>query len=479
MSTADDGPKPTAEASSGRTIQNLAPEIIDNIIHQVPEPGDLKSIRLVSKDLDAHARRKLFREVFLKPIDATISRWNSTADQPALSQVPRLAVIHTRENVEDEQDRSEYPRPGEAFRAALAALSKFPKVDSLELTFTPECHGPESFLDVPEDHWQRLEILEWVFQAIKDRMDVPGTSKIRSLTLRNLQNFPYDGFPDSELFSSVMQQLEELHVGLIQEYNEHGPDGDYDEDELLTFPPHFCSKWLQPIAPNLKALSVYSKVDNWGCFPGYFDPSAIVFPKLETLSLGYYTIAHDDDLDWLLNNCKSLTTLVMHNCMIARCMLFDDSNIESWKVSTRDWQVVRRSDEYAHAEYMYNGRWSAFFDKIATALPNLREFRFDYITTWDRETKNVYDVNNRQLGAAKAYAARYVAFNDGILPNRWPEAEVDGTIDDWYNCITDEAVGLPNFHMEALEEDQKSLDRLLELCRARREAAGLGHSSAN
>ncbi|KAK3682889.1 hypothetical protein B0T22DRAFT_296091 [Podospora appendiculata] len=468
MSTAAETPRFNVGPSSARTIQNLAPEIIDNIISKVRDKVDLKNLRLVSKDLDAHARRKLFEEVILKPDGDSISHWESTADHAVLSQIPRRALIQSREDVEDWEGYDEVDEPDEEYQEAVEALSKFPRLSAVEIAFTPICVGVRERVEewapeVSEDVWQRLYLLEWVFRAIRNRKSVEGASPIRSLTLRHLQNFPYDKFPSSKLFFSVMQQLEELHVGLVQEYNRHGPDHDYSCIELITFPPHFCSMWLQPIAPNLKALSLYSTTDNWGCFPGYFDPSAIVFPKLETLSLGYYTLAYDDQLDWLLNKCKSLTTLVLHNCMIVRHMSMEPRHLNLWNASTRGWQRVSPAEETSVAEHAYNGRWSDFFDKIAAALPNLREFRFDQFKE--------YGVNNRHLGGARAYPARYVTFSDGILPDRWEEAKDDGTIDCW-SSREFKYVALPNYHEETLEEDQKSLDRLLELCRARREAAG-------
>ncbi|KAK3322738.1 hypothetical protein B0H66DRAFT_555127 [Apodospora peruviana] len=474
-----------SHVSGTRSLLNLAPEVVSNVIEQVDGNDTLKSLRLVNKSMDAHARRKLYEQVTLTPAHSAITRWQSIADSETLSLLPRHALIQTREDLDEHAQEGDPIDEMDDFCDALAALSKFPRLDSLELAFTNECQGVASdehwYMDVNEDLSHRVEILERVFRAIKNRMDDDGVprSKIRSLTLRNLQNAPIDTFTDSELFSAVMQQLDELHIGMIQEYNEHGPDHDYKCLELQTFPGHLVAKWLKPVAANLKALSLYSRNENWGCFPGYFDPSGISFPKLETLSLGYYTLTYDDQLDWILAQ-KSLTKLVMHRCMIAPLMRIDKENVREWKPSKQGWEELssrRGGDDWCN-EFRYRGTWSQFFDKIADGLPNLKEFCFEYPKSegsYDFELRQIwsgkgYGVENRDFcGGAEAFAKRYVVFNNGILPTHWPEAKDDGEITDYFDPDDGEDQ-TANFHKEFLEEDQRSLERLLEKCRARREA---------
>ncbi|KAM7213659.1 putative f-box domain containing protein [Rhypophila decipiens] len=461
-------------------LQGLAPKVVANIVNHVDEQDSLRNLRLVSKSMNEHARRKMFEKVMLTP-ELGIDRWKHIADSESLSILPRHAIIQTRDDPDEDYAEDLAGDQMEEFGEALKALSKFPRLNSLELTFTNKCAGKDNdewiHTDVTESIDGRVEIMQWVFQAIKDRMGVEGSSRIRSLTLRNLQNALIDEFTDSELFSTVMQQLDELHIGMIQEYNEHGPDHDYTCVELQTFPGHLCSKWLAPVAPNLRALSLYSAVDNWGCFPGYFDPSDISFPKLETLSLGYYTLTYDDQLDWLLQH-KSITKLVMHNCMIAPLLRIDKENMRQWKTSTRDWEPI--ASQWGEADpsdiFRYRGTWSQFFDKIADGLPNLKEFCFDYIGIyggcWGGGEKTPYGVQHRHdHSEAKAFPKRYLIFNNGILPTHWPEAGDDGQLETYFELS--EELDIPNFHVEFLKKDKASLDKLLEKCRARREGGGI------
>jgi hypothetical protein len=355
------------------------------------------------------------------------------------------------ENSRDRKDRDDM----KVFEDALAAMSKFPNLDSLMISFTPECIGRDHgyWQEVTEEVEERQEMLKLVFQAIKDRAADEKNRTIRKLTIINLQNCPIPDFTSSDLFRDVMGGLEELHIQMTQEYNEHGPDHDYSKVELQTFPAYFCSHWLAPISKNLKALSIYNTRDNWGPFPGYFDPSGIPFPRLETLALGYYTLAHDNDFDWVLA-IKSLRKLILHNCMINSWIRIASDNIVEWNVRTNDWtQEPNRNGQSSWNEcFTYAGKWSQNLDRIAGALPNLVDFRFGYGASWSDPS---YSVTDRDSCGADMFPQRYICFDNDILPTHWPEANYEGCSHSWVDD------GFPNLHKENLESDQKSLDALL------------------
>lgn len=175
----------------------------------------------------------------------------------------------------------------------------------------------------------------------------------------------------------MTRHLQELHISITQERDERVPDHDYERAELRTFPAYFCSEWLNPISANLRALSVYHRADSWGSFPGYFDFRGLAFPKLETLALAYYTLAHDNDLDWVFA-IKSLRKLILHNCMIASKIRIDSEAMEQWKVRTHDWARLPDEDQNEWTDgFTYGGKWSQCLDRIGSELPNLVDFRLD------------------------------------------------------------------------------------------------------
>jgi hypothetical protein len=253
---------------------SLPPELIENIIRQVALKRDLAGMRMTCKTLDRPAANELFKFVYLSPSEEDVHAWNSISEHEIIRRIPRHAVIHTQSDIEDHGDSSgdrERDEIGQDFKSALSALSRYPNLDSVEIGFTPECKGRdiEYWEEEPaESIDQRVYMLKLVCKAIKDRAANEENKTIRRLTITNLQNCPVPDFTSSELFRGVMSHLEELHISLVQEYNEHGPDHDYTKIELQTFPAHFLGDWLKPISENLKALSIYHKNENWGPFPG-------------------------------------------------------------------------------------------------------------------------------------------------------------------------------------------------------------------
>lgn len=451
-------------------LLRLAPELVENVIKQVNDRRDLSKIRLTCKTLDKHAANELFRDVFISPSEDHVTSWNNISQNDVIRQIPRHAIIHTQPDIEDhglgvsreryrvDENDEEHP----SFDDAIAELSKFPNLTSLEIGFTPECIGRdhEYWQDVAEDVPQREEVLRRIFKAIKDRSTNNKNRTIRKLTIVNLQNCPLPGFTSSEVFRDVMAQLDELHIEMVQEYNEHGPDHDYTKVELQTFPAYFCSHWLKPISANLKALSIYSQSENWGPFPGYFDPSGISFPNLEKLALGYYTLAHDNDLDWVLA-IKSLRKVVLHNCMIASWLSIDKHNIARWQVRTHDWTKMPEEDDGSDwsESFAYGGKWSTILDRIARELPDLIDFRFGYGSRYDGAP---YSVACRDACGVEMHPQRYISFDNGTLPSHWTEAEDDGEMESWLDD------GFPvNKHEVNLEADQKSLGALLDTLKSR------------
>jgi hypothetical protein len=475
-------PQPTSK------LLSLAPEKVEQIIKQVSSRRDLPNASLACKTLDEHAARELFKDVLISPWEEHIETWNNISRDHMIRYIPRHAIVHTQSDIENRGlgEHRESDAIVDDFESVLAALSKFPNLDSLTIKFTPECVGRDKgwWQEVDEEPDQREGTLSQIFQAIKDRAEDPQNRTIRKLTIINLQNYPF-AFTSSTLFREVMSNLDELHISITHEHNHHGPSGDSGKIELREFPSYFVSNWLQPVSANLKALSIYHGFECWGPFPGYFDPSGLSFPKLEALALGYYTLAHDYDINWILA-IKSLRKLVLQNCMIASRMRFERENLDLWLPPKHDWTAVPNEVDTGDEEFRYVGKWSQYFDRIAEALPNLSDFAFDkgYIPTYgdgkpySREHRvsaygngryyrdgQPYGVEHRDSCGVRVFPQRYVFFDNGTLPTHWPEAEDDGEMewdyDDGYHDDDDD-YRPPNLHEENLEADRRSLDKLLQ-----------------
>lgn len=80
----------------------------------------------------------------------------------------------------------------EGLEHALAALPRFPNLDSIEIYFTPECKSDHEVLHwehVLEDSLRREDVLTLVFRAIKDQAADEKIRTIRKLIIINLQNY--------------------------------------------------------------------------------------------------------------------------------------------------------------------------------------------------------------------------------------------------------------------------------------------------
>ena len=440
-------------------LLSLAPELVEHIIKQISEKDDLLNLRLVCKTLERFAAKELFKEVFVTPSEEHMKAWNNISENDTIRQLPRHAIIQTRPDIDNDYFfRHDGLKVGSEFHAVIAALVKFPNLDSLEIAFTPQCVGRESVQDAMEEPDDRENTLRIIFQAVADRAATETNRTIHKLTIENLQNCPIPDFTSSDLFLDTMKQINELHVSITREDNQEAPDNDYEAIELRTFPPHFAASWLRPVSAHLRSLSIYHR-DNWGPLPGYWSFSELSFPKLEALALGYYTLAHDDDVAWILA-MPSLRKLILQDCMIVSWIRLHPERSAEWGgVQTGDWvdfpyEAVEWEEDLdiEYWSFRYNGTWGQVFEKLSE-MPLLVDFRFDYVEGADGR----YGVgeSERESCGRRVSEKRYVCYDDGTIP--WWKAFSDGEMESWVKG------GFPrNVHKEELEADQASLDRLID-----------------
>lgn len=438
------------------TASSLAPELCRLIFKHVDQRG-LKSLRQVKRSWSALATEQLFRKIHLSPSPASIKRWDEILSNETFRRLPRHITIQTQKELEDGEDYANHL--SKEFITSIDSIARLPNLVSLELSFSPHCLGNEQshsryrFMSKAELMEVRSEFLWVTFTAIQNRAADEANQPIRNLTITNLQNLPIPEFTASELFRSVMKDLDELHLQITREHYERAPDHDYDRIELQTFPGHLCTDWLAPIARQLKALTIGMDTENWGPLPGYFAPTDLKFSNLKTLCLRYYTLAHHDQFDWVLAQ-TSLKTLVLQNCMITSRLRLDPEVSQEWNLKQHDWQsFTTEDDDLDWPCYEYDGTWAAVFDKITESLPSLENFTFNYNTKYQRLGAKL----TGNTGGSRLFPERYVVFDHGILPTHWPEANTEGHLCTWSGPLV-------NLHEDHFQEDHRGLDALLKAC---------------
>ncbi|KAJ9649145.1 hypothetical protein H2198_010946 [Neophaeococcomyces mojaviensis] len=249
-----------------------------------------------------------------------------------------------------------------------------------------------------------------------------------------------------------MRDIEHLHLQICEECNHAGPDHDIYLEELRTFMPHLHEAWLNPYKNQLRSLSL-SFLDGWGPLPGYFDGMHLQFPRMERLTLGNFMVAHNNALDWVLAQ-KSLKYLKLHKCRIVSHLRLDAAVLGDWDVRTHDWEALDAGEwDYPEDDkvFYYSGAWHQFFDRINEELPHLEDFEF------------ISDVPERHIrgdwdNSTKLSAARYICFDEGLLPSRWIDPE--------------SFERQPDRHSETQDKDWVALENLRRTLERRRGSAG-------
>ncbi len=351
------------------------------------------------------------------------------------------------------------------FRVAVDSIAKLPNLKSLRIHFSEIGLGRRPKYEWWEDNDQfesiahRVQTLKAVFRAIQKRRAQGGTiSTIRSLTLKNLQNTPIPEFTTSDLYKDVIKAIDELHLLVIHEFREDGPDHDIDHIERRTFEPHLQREILAPLAHQLRSLTLAFR-DRWGALPGYFDGKGLDFPQLRTLTLGDYVIAHHDHFDWVLAQ-KSLETLRLDRCFIASYMSVEKPRWNDWRagVSTHDWlEYPEGSFGFLESHvFSFDGTWETVYDRVREELPRLREFKSGYqmyhqrFASWD------------DVGASLS-VARYIVFDSSMGPSPWPEVDdVDDGVGEMSFGNNDPAVCPSDATLQERWTSQRSLNRAKE-----------------
>lgn len=263
-------------------FEQLPPEVV-NTVPLCCDKSNLRKLRLTSKTINAYASRLLFRHLTLRPEEKSLQHWENITQHASLHVFPRhVTFLSTPEISAWWLNDVDWGLRARMNKVIVASLCKsLPGVTSLKLVFSSHCRAPERtqsahLADSPQS---RIFFIENAFRAIQKRHDGGEKwSKILSLTIENLQNWPTgpDTFIQSNIFRSVIAQLTGLHLNIARETSDeeysssYDTCSDYDMRELRTFLPHLESVWLAPCAENLTELSLYAQQDNWGALPDFF-----------------------------------------------------------------------------------------------------------------------------------------------------------------------------------------------------------------
>jgi hypothetical protein len=363
-------------------LNSLPIEILTEIVGYL-EADSWKNMRLVSKSLTIVATRHLFETVTLTPTDQSIECFEKLSRNSILGGYAKRIIVETfpeisfdqqswnNHFIEDDLDDWEAPK---SFIPVFTTLSKyFPAVNALELKFSADVGNGNVYLyDSREPPELRAEVLEAFFREIATRSKEKTLKGIESLTIVNLSDYAHDELATSSSFLEVVKSLKEFHTHVAIEGDSAAPEHEHELPEFTSFMPHLRSRWLEPMANHLTALSIYFE-SYWGAVP-YFDVEGLNLPNLRYLALGNYTFAHEKQISWLTSLTLLETLSLDDSPLVIFCDFCEKSDID-----TGNWRVIPyegQGDSYFVAENL--ARWSHYFDEIRLKLCNLKSFQFGH-----------------------------------------------------------------------------------------------------
>jgi hypothetical protein len=285
----------------------------------------------------------------------------------------------------------------------------------VELKFARECAADEAYeKDVHETEDFRAHVLQDLFFAGLNHAE-HGTTNMESLTIKNLQDATSQDVYESVDFRMVLSRLKELHLQIATESCDASPENIIQMEGChRMFNSDLLDRWLKPVQHQLARLTIYGTECLWGIYP-LCDLRDVHFPRLKSLSLGNFTIAHDWQIDWILSHGPTLEELILDDCPIITTLKFDE---DMAKLNWPDLKPFRSGKDswYGSCDYWKDVdlRWHHVFPRFQSGLPHLRRFAIGR-GNWLEQTM----FEERYEMMPSLVPERYYMFDGGIGPSQW------------------------------------------------------------
>jgi hypothetical protein len=314
------------------------------------------------------------------------------------------------------------------WQECVSRFSDLPNLREVSLKFHPDVGNPKPHEIVvyhpPEDVELRTDVLNTLFTAL-DRKHL----NVDTLSIEHLQDFT-SGVYTTSAFENVRNKLKSLHLKISMEWCEYGPSGDIDRPEKHDFfNEGLDTFWLKPLQSQLTQLSIHAD-DFWGVYPRW-DPRALHFPQLRSLSLGKWSIAHQWQIDWLLSHSATIEEYYLDDCPIVHALRHFDHQYKtmSWESNELSICSDKESDDYTDGFVYPPLRWAYILSQFATQLKRLRKFGMARGNSWGHRYKLPHTLD----------VGRYMLFDPRTCPTAWDQDDMAKSDDEvtfqscWYH----------------------------------------------
>jgi hypothetical protein len=436
----------------------------------------LKSFRLVNKSALALATEILFGTINLLPTDNSAENYTQILDDAKLSRLVRRVIFNTSEDpLEDDRDEEEESEFLDSFKNAMLSVTKFPRLEEVELRFARACSVPGAWNrywpQAAETRAFRMSVLNSLFAGLNEERH--PSAHVQSLTIKNLQDGTDESLYDSSAFQSVMEKVKRLHLQVTTEHYEPSPEVNIDLDSCQNFfKVVLPQRWLKPMQSQLTHLTLYSSQCEWGFWPPS-DLREVHFPVLKSIALGNWTIVHEWQIDWLLSHGQTLEELILDECPIVTALMMGDKPAKlHWPDLPILWTNKRFGTGYYFKEFSL--RWHHVLPRFQSSMPLLRHFAMGR-GDWSAHTM----FEDRYHMKPKCLWGRYYMFNIGRAPSPFTAGDGHWVLAQSHGDPTEGPVRKCKFRMSDVpnlvdvffptcdEEDMEALVKLLDVVEGR------------
>jgi len=391
----------------------------------------LRALRLVDKAISTIASELLFHTVNLLPTDESAAKFFNILEDNTLNSLVRRAIFNTSLNPEDDTHNESESEVSDLFRDSINSVSRFSNVREVDLKFSRECMSDHMYYTVAEGDKFRAAVLKIFFGAVR------SAAKVDTLTIKNIHDATSGEICETEDFKVVCSRLKKLNIQVATEYDSAAPENSLglavDNDFFAVLTPF----WLEPIREQLTHVTIYSAECLWGIYPGF--DCDVYFPKLKSLSLGNYTIAHNTQIKWILEHGDTLEELLLDDCPIIIAMRMEEEMAVS----------IANFDDDCYFK-LIDLRWHHVFPQFQFGLPHLKHFSIGK-GDWDRQ--RMFEQRYNLL--PRLITERYHSFDCGVGPTQWVDAAYNYEMSNEGEPVEVEYPGCE-------KKDQEALNALLE-----------------
>jgi hypothetical protein len=268
-------------------------------------------------------------------------------------------------------------------------------------------HGFVVYHDPLETVDFRTDILNTLFTALHH-----PHMHVDTLSIEHLQDYTRSVYL-TPAFQHVRAKLTSLHLNVSMEYSNNGSEDIQIPEKHDFYNQDLNTHWLEPLQHQITHLTLHAS-DFWGVYPRW-DPRALHFPRLQSLALGRWSIAHEWQVHWLLSHAATLEALYLEDCPIVYALSLVSYQHESLSWEPGEHLVV---DDWRRTGRLFPPlRWGPVLAQLRTRL-KLKRFGLVHVPLPvyldpDERFAQRYDIPAR-LGEN-----RYAVFDGGLAPTPW------------------------------------------------------------